>query len=425
MYHFNEELLQFIWRHRLLKPGTYFTTTGLPLKILQQGELNHDAGPDFFNSRIEVNGVTLAGNIEIHIRSSDWLKHGHQGNKNYDNIILHVVYEHDLELAQNLQNNVEVFELKQVVSNHTLNSYAKLAEAGDKLSCSGQLDKLDDLKFISWLERMTVERLEHKVKYLESLWHTFHHDYTQTFYTALLRNFGFKVNAVPFELLAVHLPANILLKHSDNLLQMEALLLGMSGTLEQQFADKYMRLLQNEFNHLCYKYKLKPLNADLFRYSKLRPANFPNVRLVQFAALVHKYPSLITAPHLTENYEELKKRFLFEVSEYWQYRYKADSSPGKKPVSFGNDAFENVIINTFAPFLFFYSKRTDKPHLSERCISLLHTCVAEDNLKTRLFSGKKELLKSAAESQALINLYDHYCSQRKCLKCGVAAALLR
>lgn len=421
---FNEDLLQFIWRHKLLKPLPLITKSGSEVKVLNPGDLNLDSGPDFFNAQIKINDLILAGNIEIHLKTSDWLRHNHQRDKSYDNIILHVVYEHDIELEQNRQNNVEVLELKNLIAKHTLETYSDLVNTNDKLPCHKQLKGVNGLKFVSWMERMTIERLEEKVKRIEHLFLANAGDYTQTFFTLLLRNFGFKVNALPFELIATQLPVHILLKHADNLLQLEALLLGMSGLLEESFEDKYIQKLQNEFEHLKMKYRLIPLKKELFKFSKMRPANFPNLRLAQVAMLVYTHPSLFTQPQNLMDYEMLLSALQPGLDGYWKNHYKIDGKHLEKDLAFGKSSAENVIINTFVPFFFFYSKKLAKPEYSDFAITLLNSCKMEANAKTRLFATKKACLVSAADSQAIINLYDKYCVQRKCIKCGIAAAIL-
>lgn len=421
---FNEDLLQFIWRHKLLKPSPLITKSGNEVKVLKPGDLNVDSGPDFFNAQIKINDLILVGNVEIHLKTSDWLRHYHQHDKSYDNIILHVVYEHDVELDQNRQNNVEVLELKNLIDRHTLETYSDLVNTKDKLPCHKQLKDVNELKFVSWMERMTVERLEEKVKRIDHLFLANSGDYTQTFFMLLLRNFGFKVNALPFELIATQLPVHILLKHADNLLQLEALLLGMSGLLEESFEEKYIQKLQNEFEHLKTKYELIPLKKELFKFSKMRPANFPNLRLAQVAMLIHTHPSLFTQPQNHTDYETLVRAMQVGLDGYWKNHYKLDGRELEKDLSFGKTSAENVIINTFAPFFFFYSKKLAKPAYADVAITLLNTCTMEANAKTRLFVAKKVSLVSAADSQAIVNLYDHYCVQRNCLKCGIAAAIL-
>jgi hypothetical protein len=425
MHKFSEELFQFIWKHRLLRPGRLFTKSGLEIEIIKPGDLNLNSGPDFFNAQIKLNELLLAGNIELHLKTSDWLKHNHQLDGNYNNIILHVVYEHDLELDQNKNNNVEVLELKTAIDEKTIKAYEQMSANKHKLACSGQLKLVSDIPFISWMERMTIERLEEKVKRMEHLFRFYDGDYVQTFYTCLLRNFGFKVNALPFELIAKQLPASLLLKHADNLLQLEALLLGISGLLEDQFENAYIRNLQNEFHYLKNKYQLKPLKNELFKFSKLRPANFPTLRLAQFARLIHSNNRIISSPYSFESHEELMKILTVKTDGYWKTRYKMDGKEQDNDLSFGKSSAENVIINTFAPFLFFYSKKLGKPELGDRALGLLETCSAEINSKTKLFEVKKSLLSNAASSQAVVNLYDNYCIPRRCLNCGIAVSLLK
>jgi hypothetical protein len=424
MHSFSEELLQFIWRHRLLKPGPLRSVKGAAIEIIKPGDLNTDSGPDFFNGQVSVDGIVLAGNIEIHIRTSDWLRHGHQQDLNYDNIILHVVYEHDLELAQNERFSVEVLELRDHIEPLTLQTYTHLASAPGRIPCSKQITGIDDMKVSSWLERMTIERLEKKVEKLGEIFEAFKGDYTQSLYTLLLRNFGFKVNSLPFELVARQLPVQLLLRHSDNLVQLEALLLGIAGMLDDQFTDQYIRDLQNEFEFLKRKYSLVPLKKEIFKFSRMRPANFPGLRLVQFAGLIHSHREIVQNPIGNYSYELLTAAIRSELSEYWKYHYKPDGKISESELRLGKDSADNVLVNTFAPFYFFYAKRSGKREFEDLALNLLERCAYENNQKTRLFPLQSELLGSAARSQALINLYDNYCSRKKCLSCGIGAALL-
>ena len=425
MLKFNEDLLQFLWQYKLLMPLPLITISGKEIFIVKNGELNKDSGPDFFNAHIRIGEIVLVGNIEVHIKTSDWLKHKHQQDKNYDNIILHVVYEHDVDLAQNKNNNVEVLELKNLIAESTIASYNKLSTSKEKIPCANQLATVNDLKFITWLERMTIERLEGKVKQIENYFSAVNGDYTQTFYFMLLRNFGFKVNSLPFELLSKNLPITTLLKHSDNLLQLESLLLGTSGLLENQFEDKYIQQLQNEFDYLKNKYQIIPLNKEIFKFSKLRPANFPTIRLAQFARLISTKPGLFIAPYDFSNYEEIVLALKINLDGYWKNHYNMDGNVTSKDLTLGLTSIENLLINTFAPFYFFYSKRTGKEEIGDLAIELLNKCDFEQNIKTKLFENKKTVLKTAANSQATINLFDNYCTKKACLRCGVAASLLK
>ena len=425
MLKFSEDFLQFIWQNKILKPLPLITVNGKEISIIKYGELNKNSGPDFFNAQLRIDNVILVGNIEIHIKTSNWLKHKHQHDKNYDNIILHVVYEHDTDLAQNINNNVEVLELKKLIPELTFENYKTLNNSKTKLPCHGQLHKCDDFKFLSWLERMTVERLEEKLKLIESNFQLFNGDYTQTFYFLLLRNFGFKVNGLPFELLAKNLPLNILIKHADNLMQLEALLLGVSGLLSNKFKDEYILQLQNEYEFLKHKYGLTELKKELFKFSKLRPANFPTLRLAQFAKLINTKPSIFMAPYDFLNHEEILMALKMNLEGYWRNHYNIDGNVSSKDLTIGFSSKENLIINTFAPFYFFYSKKTGKDDFGNLAIQLLSKCDLEQNNKIKLFDVKKSILKNSANSQALINLYDNYCSKKNCLNCAVTSQILK
>jgi len=420
-----EELLQFIWQHKLLKPLPLLTVSGKEIKVLKPGELNRDSGPDFFNARIKLEQLTLAGNIEVHVNSSDWLKHRHQDNKGYDNIILHVVYRHDKPIEQNNRFNVEVLELKELISEETLKRYQQLQLSKQELPCSKQLSLCSDLTVSSWLDRVLVERLEDKESFLEALFRSVEGNYTQTFFVLILKAFGFKVNAMTFELLARKIPVHLLLKHANDVKQCEALLLGMAGLLEDQFKEKYARELQNEFEFLKQKYKLIPLDKKLMKYSRMRPSNFPDVRLAQFAALVHHHPGFLQAPNNYLSREQLFDALNTPVSGYWQNHYRIGLLTERSAGNLGKNSTENILINTLVPFLFFYSNKHDKPEFKEHALLLLEGCAFEDNRKTRLFLAKREALVSAVQSQACIQLFDRYCNKKRCLSCGIAASLLK
>jgi len=425
MLDFKEDLLQFAWQHKLLKPGPIVTTSGKELTVLKPGELNKDSGPDFFNAQIRINNITLAGNIEVHIKTSDWLKHNHQTDKTYDNIILHVVYKNDIELEQNKRNNVEVIELMHLLPEHLLSQYTSLLNSKQPLACARQLNVVDDLKFSAWLQRMFVERLEYKTGWIQELFESYDGNYSQTFYTVLLRNFGFKVNALPFELLARQLPLAILLKHSDNLLQVEALLFGTAGLLEEQFENPYVLKLQNEFEYLKNKHRLIPLKKEIFKFSRLRPANFATLRLSQFAQLIHEQTALFNGPQNFNSFEKIKFALQLKPNGYWQHHYTMDGQKTEKDLNLGVDSIDNLMINTFATFFFFYFKRTGQAEFETLPLILLEKCKFEKNAKTKLYSDKKSVLLNAADSQALIHLHDNYCVKRRCLNCGIAAAILK
>lgn len=425
MLNFNEDLLQFIWQQRLFLPIPITTVSGQLVTILNPGQLNTNAGPDFSNAQIIVGGVSLIGNVEIHVRSSDWNKHGHQSDPAYDTIILHAVYEHDCEIDQNSQHGVEIVELKHFIHNQTLINYQNFKQSSTTLPCANQLKHVADIQFLSWVDRMGVERLEKKVNRVEEL-HTFvRGDVAQLFYILLMRAFGGNVNALPFELLAKQLPLHLLLKHADKQEQLEALLLGVAGMLNEQFRDAYMRQLQNEYVFLARKYGLPELSPHIFKNSRMRPANFPLVRLVQMAQLILKSREFILAPQLFLKFDEVLQILTLPLNGYWKFRFSPDTEPTKSTITFGRLAQENVVINALVPFLFYCGKRFVKPLYQEKALELISACNFENNVKTRVFDAKRQCLTNALQSQGLLHLHDNYCKMRACLACGIGSALLR
>lgn len=420
-----EDLLQFIWLNKLLQPKTLVTAGGKEIKVLKTGDLNRDAGPDFFNAQIAIDGIVLAGNVEVHVQTSDWIKHGHEQDANYNNLILHVVFNHDISLKQNESQAVEVLELKNYISKDTLQRFEAIYESKNSLPCEKQLYLVEDVKFSNWLQRMSVERLETKVTRLNKLHEITRGDLTQTFYTLLLRNFGFKVNALPFELLAKTLPVQLLLKHGDNLMQQEAMLLGQAGLLDEQMEDKYIRQLQNEYTYLKTKYQLKPLDKKIFKFSRMRPANFPSIRLAQFAGWLNQHPEILQNPHNFSDPILIVESFNLKLSGYWQTHYSLEGKKQDKALKMGLDSAQNILINTFAPFYFFYGIKTHKSEYLDLAIRFLEHCDFEKNTKTKLFLSKQAQLQTAAQSQACIELFDNYCSKKQCLQCGIAAAILK
>ncbi|HWY10466.1 MAG TPA: DUF2851 family protein [Bacteroidia bacterium] len=423
-YNSFENLFHFIWRYKLLKPGPLLSMNGSKLKILNPGELNKDAGPDFFNAKIEIDDIMLAGNVEIHVNSSDWIKHGHEKDKSYDNLILHIVYNYDKAIPQNSANNVEVLELKNYVDDSVLKKYKALVSSVSTLPCSKQIKNVDELKLRSWIQRMLIERLESKTDYAKHLFEASQNDFTQTFYLMLARNFGFKINGEPFELLAKHLPIQILLKHSANSFQLEGLLYGVAGFLSKSYKNKYLQQLQNEFEFLKNKYKLVELDVSLWKMLRLMPANFPTVRIWQFAMLIHKCPELFSSPEKFNTVETLSKAITFKHEGYWGDHYIFDGKSVKNVKAIGRNSIQNLITNTFAPFLFFYGKKTGNDKLIDAAAECFHQLPFEDNHKTRHFVKAGLKFETSAESQGLINLFDNYCKNKLCLQCGVASNLL-
>lgn len=421
----NEALLHTIWKYRLLQQDEFTGTRGENIRVLAVGEHNHDSGPDFFNAKISINGIFLAGNVEIHIKTSDWLRHNHQHDKAYNNLVLHVVYEHDTELQQNKEFNVSVLELKSFVGDSLINAYRELERSPQVIPCGKSLASVPAGHWNSWLDKLAVERLERKASYAAHLFEYSGNDLEETLYILLCRNFGFKINHEAFELLAKSLPYNILKRYADNILRLEALLFGVAGLLDEPFEDSYPRLLQNEFELLRHKHGLIPLRKEIWKFSKTRPVNFPTIRLSQLAHLFFKSRSLY---HLLEDYpgiSTLQDFFQVETHEYWETHFKFDVPSHRAARPLGKTAFQSIVINTVVPFVYFRYTGSGQQALKDYAIELLGGLEAEANKKTNLFTGLGRKAAHALGSQAQTELYDVFCSKKACLHCNVAEFLLK
>lgn len=421
----NEALLHTIWKYRLLQQQEFTGTRGEAIRVVAVGEHNHNSGPDFFNAKISINGILLAGNVEIHVKTSDWLRHDHQHDKAYNNLVLHVVYEHDAELQQNQEFNVSVLELKQLVKPSLLDAYRELEHSRQVIPCGKSIGAVPDFHWTSWLERLAVERLERKASYMAHVFGYSGNDLEETLYIMLCRNFGFKINDDAFELLAKSLPYSILKRYADNLLRLEALLFGVAGLLDEPFEDAYPRLLQNEFELLRHKHQLIPLRKEIWKFSKTRPVNFPTIRLSQLAYVFFKSQSLYHLLELYPDMQSLQAFFQVNTHAYWETHFKFDASSRRAAKPLGKTAFQSLVINTVVPFLFFNYARSGQQALIDYAMDLLSASDAEANKKTNVFAGLGKKASNALESQAQTELYDVFCSKKACLRCHVAEFLLK
>jgi hypothetical protein len=296
-----EDFLHYIWKFKLFDLAGLCTMDGVPVEVIKAGDHNFDAGPDFFNARLRIGETLWAGNVEVHIRASDWNRHGHQSDKAYDNIILHAVYEADIPLLRASGERIPTIEMKSRIPLRHFQAYMNFKQSSDWIPCEKQFASVPDLVVNASLDRMLAERLEKKsLSILFSLQNN-HNNWEETFYQALARNYGFKTNAEPFELLARSLPSLVLAKHKNSLLQVEALLFGQAGMLEDHYEDKYMSSLQNEYIFLRQKFRLEPIPLHLWKYLRLRPVNFPAIRIAQFASLVFHSSHLFSQKELQRN----------------------------------------------------------------------------------------------------------------------------
>jgi len=420
-----EEFIHFLWQYRLFNTPELITTGGSELQIIHPGSANINSGPDFSAARIQLDGTIWAGNIEIHVKSSDWYKHKHQQDDAYSNIILHVVMHHDKEITDKQGNQVPVFEVRKYFDSALLSKYEKIIGSKTWIPCAGFLDSADKLIVMNWLSRLLVERLENKSSEIRKFYEYFENNWEQTFYYFLARNFGFKINSDPFALLAQKTPYLILARHKDDLTQLEALLFGQAGMLQAEFKDAYPNVLKKEYGFFRHKYNFEPMDKSLWKFGKLRPSNFPTIRIAQFARLIHQSSGLFSKLIHSKSVDEIKEMFKINSSPYWKSHYQFDKLSSVRIKKLGESAVFNIIINTIAPLMFVYGTKNLKPEIKDLAIKLLTTLPPEENHIVKNWQTLGIKPANAGESQALIELKKYYCTPRKCLSCAIGLNLIK
>ena len=419
-----EDFLHYIWRNELFNHEELTTSLGEEVKVIKPGEHNTHSGPDFFNSRIKIGKTTWAGNVEIHLRSSDWKKHLHHRDQSYDNVILHVVYEDDEPVFRKNGNVIPVISLKNKMDNLRWEEYVGFIENKDWIPCGSQLKEFDSLLLTNWLDRMLTQRLESRYDEISKLLEINKNNWEEVFYQRLLRNFGFNINSEPFQLLSRSLPFSCLAKHKNNLLQIEALLFGQAGFLTDSFSDDYPNELKKEFRFLRNKFNLIPLEKHLWKFLRMRPGNFPTLRIAQSAKLFHSASHMFSMILETEHVDEIKHLMNVSASSYWDNHYLFDSPSPPCIKRLGLDAIHSIIINTLVPVLFVYGIRKRDEHVKEKAIRFLEEIPSENNYIIRKWEKSGIKVHNAFHSQALLFLKNEYCSQKKCLTCGIGMKLL-
>lgn len=422
----NEAFLHFIWKFLLFENKLIFTSNKEKLEILSVGTQNHDSGPDFFNARIKIENTLWAGNIEIHINSSDWNLHKHYTDDAYNNVILHVVYNHNEEIFSKNGNKIPTLELKNIIQKNVLEKYNSLVLSEKRIPCSGQISSIKPIIIQNYLSRLAIERLERKTDAVLKLVKKLNNDWNEAFYIYLAKNFGMKVNAAPFEMLATSLPQKIISKHKNNLLQLEALLFGQSGLLENaENTDDYTKSLKKEFVHLKRKYNLQTLPKGIWKFAKIRPNSFPTIKLAQFAFLCHISSHLFSKIIECNSFAKAKKMFNVEASEYWRTHYTFGNKSKSKMANLGETTIQTIFINTIIPFLFAYGRINNNSIVEDKVLSWLEELKPENNSIIKMWNEEGIVAKSAFTTQALLQLKNEYCNQLRCINCGVGVELIK
>lgn len=415
-----ERLLQFIWQFQYFNSQHLSTSNGQSINIIKPGNYNTNQGPDFLNAKIKIGDTLWAGSVEIHVKASDWNLHGHSADENYKNVILHVVWEQDVELNETFPAVV----LQDRVPMMLLEKYETFMQSSTLIPCASQINKINNLSTIAWQERLIAERLLDKSKTIEAHLATNNGHWEETFWWMLARNFGMKINMDAFEQMARRIPVSLLAKNKNQIQTLEALLFGQANMLGPRLAENYPVMLYKEYSYLKRKYNLTPQPLPI-HFLRMRPANFPSVRLAQLAMLVHKSQHLFSSILETDDLMEIKKLLNITANDYWHYHYQFDEESEYKPKKIGGEMQQNLLINTIIPCLFAYGHKNKKIDLQQKAIKWLQQLPAENNKITRAFESLGLKPKTAYDSQYFIQLNNEYCSKKNCLHCSIGNQLLK
>ncbi|GAA4401253.1 DUF2851 family protein [Nibrella viscosa] len=427
-----ESFLYFLWQYQYFSALGLTTTTGEPVQVLHPGFRNSNAGPDFLNARLVVGEVEWVGTVEAHTKTSDWLAHRHQHDRAYDNVILHLVWEDDRPQPQQTivrsdGTPIPTLELRQRTESSLLRRYLRLADSPEPIPCAGQFQTVHPLRRTAMLDKALMQRLERKAGQVYQIFNATGQDWEETTYRLMAITFGFRVNADPMEQLSRAVPLKAIQKHHNALIQVEAMLFGTAGLLTNLTdEDAYPHALQREYRFLSAKYSLseRELPAHIWKWSRLRPANFPTLRLAQVAALLAQHRSLFSVCMDTTNVDDLLRALQVSPSAYWQTHYRFDKSTDKGAPTLGSASASTILVNTAVPLLAAYAHHRHQPHYIDRAVSLLEQLPAEKNHITAIWSGLGLPIDSAFDSQASLELYNEFCLPRKCLTCQIGMALV-
>ena len=418
-----EQLLHYVWKHKIFPLKELKTTTGQQVEVIDTGLANTDAGPDFFNAKLKLDGVLWIGNIEIHERSSDWFKHGHHADAGYNSVILHIASEIDTEISRS--NGERIPQIQLICPEAVRTNYKELLETDSYPPCYRIMPSLPPFTAHSWMTALQMERFEQKATLLNERLKRCQGNWEDAFFITLARNFGFGLNGDAFETWAHRLPFRAVDKHRNDLFQIEAIFFGQAGILEDSDGDGYYLRLKKEYTYLQHKFGLIPMDASLWRFLRLRPANFPHIRIAQLACLYHRAYGLLSRIMETETLQGVRDILKGGTSEYWLTHYTFGGSSPSRPKTLSNTSLDLLIINTVVTFLYAYGLHKGNRVLCARAGSFLEELKAENNYITRMWEQCGMKASNAADSQALIQLKKEYCDKKKCLYCRIGYEYLK
>ena len=419
-----EDFLHHVWQHKKFAVTQLQTTTGESIQILHSGQYLQLAGPDFFNAQIIIGNQKWAGNIEIHLKSSDWYLHNHEKDANYDSVILHVVWEHDTPIFRRDNLEIPTLELRNYVALTDVHKYQSLITQKSWIYCENDIQKVDDFIFKNWQERLYFERLERKSSEIARLLKESNNDWEAVLFCLLAKNFGLNTNGALFLNMAKSIPFSVIRKESFAIENLEALFFGQANMLQTNFQDSYPNKLQHDYNYLCHKYTISVGVFDKVEFFKHRPDNFPTIRLAQLAALYHKEHNLFSKIVNVSSITEIYTLFQIEVNDYWETHYNFDKKSVAKKKKMSHSFIDLIVMNTLIPVRFAYEQSLHKES-SQEIIELTTALQPEKNIIIDKFAAIGILAENAFQSQSLLQLKKEYCDAKKCLQCAIGTFLLK
>jgi len=419
-----EDFLHHVWQHKKFAVTQLQTTIGESIQILHSGQYLQLAGPDFFNAQIIIGNQKWAGNIEIHLKSSDWYLHNHEKDANYDSVILHVVWEHDTPIFRKDNLEIPTLELRNYIALTDVHKYQSLITQKSWIYCENDIHKVNDFIFKNWQERLYFERLERKLSEIAQLLKESNNDWEAVLFCLLAKNFGLNTNGALFLNIAKSIPFSVIRKESFAIENLEALFFGQANMLQTNFQDSYPNKLQHDYNYLCHKYTISIRVFDKVEFFKHRPDNFPTIRLAQLAALYHKEHNLFSKIVNVSSITEIYTLFQIEVNDYWETHYNFEKKSVAKKKKMSHSFIDLIVMNTLIPVRFAYEQSLHKESTQE-IIELTTALQPEKNIIIDKFAAIGILAENAFQSQSLLQLKKEYCDAKKCLQCAIGTFLLK
>jgi len=420
-----ENLLHFIWKLQLFSCKKLHCTTNDSVQIISPGLQNHNSGPDFLNAKIKIKDQLWAGNVEIHVKSSDWYIHKHETDENYDSVILHVVWEHDVEIFRKSNQIISTLELKNYISKDLLVKYEQLFNKNKKwINCENNIDSIDNFVLSHWFERLYFDRLEGKSNQIQEILKKNNNNWEATLFYLLARNFGLKINADSFYNFANSFDFSIVRKVSNNQEQLEALFFGQAGLLNNNYESEYFETLKKEYNYLRIKFNLTPISNGQVQFFRLRPNNFPTIRLSQLANLYHLHQNLFSEVIELKSVDKFYESLNVSTSAFWKTHYTFEKESKKSNKYLTKSFVDLLLINAIIPLKFVYLKSLGKEDFSS-ILKIMDEIKPEKNSIISKFSDFKIKSKNAFETQALLQLKNEYCTKQLCLQCEIGKELLQ